>query len=89
MSSSLLSRRACAVRCLMGVALLTQTPLLANASEFPPVVELSELDGVIGFQINGEAASDNTGGSTAPEFEIVLKGLKSKIGKITAKDFKL
>lgn len=31
----------------------------------------------------------NTGGSTAPEFEILLKGLASKIGRITAKDFKL
>ncbi len=31
----------------------------------------------------------NTGGTTAPEFEIVLKGLAKKVGAITAKDFKL
>ncbi len=31
----------------------------------------------------------NTGGSSAPEFEIVLKSLAGKIAKITAKDFKL
>jgi hypothetical protein len=31
----------------------------------------------------------NTGGSAAPEFEIVLKGLGSNIGQIAKTDFKL
>jgi FG-GAP repeat/RTX calcium-binding nonapeptide repeat (4 copies) len=47
--------------------------------------------GQVRLQVSGSnvVVQGNTGGSTAPEFEIVLKGIAGKIGKVTAKDFKL